>query len=95
MPPGAREVDPLAEAERLAGERLRQPPRDLDNAAAAFAEEHGSFSLHFDASQNYVRPDDCPWALILDGDEGSGWGGFTAAEALEFAARELREVPGE
>lgn len=60
----------------------------IDNEAAAFAKAHGSFDLHFDAGQNYVRPDDCPWSLILDGQE-NGWGGFTAEEALEFAAAEL------
>jgi hypothetical protein len=36
---------------------------DVDSAAAAFAKTRGSFSLFFDASQNYVRPDDCPWTL--------------------------------
>ena len=61
----------------------------LDAKAAEFAATHGSFDLHFDASQNYVRPDDCPWTLILDGCEDNGWGGFTAAEAIDFAASEL------
>jgi hypothetical protein len=65
----------------------------LDDKAAAFAKEHGSFSLHFDAGQNYVRPDDCPWALLLDGRE-TGWGGFMAEEALDFAAAELGKAEG-
>lgn len=65
-------------------------PADLDSAAAAFAKAHGSFSLFFDASQNYVAPDDCPWTLELDDAEpGAGWGGFTAAEAISYAASEL------
>jgi hypothetical protein len=64
------------------------PQRDLDSAAARFAREHGSFSLHFDATQNYVAPDDCPWTLLLDSSE-DGWGGFTAMEALEFAESSL------
>jgi hypothetical protein len=68
---------------------------DVSSMAAAFAKARGSFSLHFDAAQNYVRPDDAPWTLILDGDgdgEGAlGWGGFTAEEAIEFASAELAE----
>lgn len=62
---------------------------DLDSKAPAFAGNHGSFSLLFDATQNYVRPDDCPWTLELDSEPDHGWGGFTAAEALDFAASEL------
>ena len=67
---------------------------EIDPAAAAFAKAHGSFSLFFDAGQNYVRPDDCPWTRILDGREDKGWGGFTAAEAIAFAASELETVHG-
>lgn len=61
----------------------------LDVKASAFAGQHGSFSLCFDAAQNYVRSDDCPWTLVLDADESCGWGGFDAEAALDFAAREL------
>jgi hypothetical protein len=39
---------------------------DIDGKAAAFARQHGSFTLCFDAGQNYVRPDDAPWTLELD-----------------------------
>lgn len=60
-----------------------------DGKAAAFAKEYGSSDLHFDAGQNYVRPDDAPWSLILDGDPDRAWGGFTAEEAIDFAAAEL------
>jgi hypothetical protein len=70
--------------------RLLPPGRqDLDAKAAAFAKAHGSFALLFDAGQNYVRPDDCPWTLQLDSDTDRGWGGFTAGEAIDFAAAEL------
>ena len=61
----------------------------IDDKAAAFAKLHGSFELHFDASRNYVRPDDAPWTLILDSDQDRGWAGFTAEEALDFAISEL------
>lgn len=65
---------------------------ELNAKASAFAKAHGSFSLHFDAAQNYVRPDDAPWSLELHGRE-TEWGGFTAEEALDFAAAELGAVP--
>lgn len=70
----------------------------LDAKAAAFAKQHGSFSLSFDAAQNYVRPDDCPWTLELEppvvrADGCTGWMGFTAEEALDFAASELTGIP--
>jgi hypothetical protein len=61
---------------------------DLDAKAAAFAKQHGSFSLHFDATKNSASPDYAPWTLIPDGRD-DGWGGFTAAEAIDFAASEL------
>ena len=66
----------------------------FDVQASAFAGQHGSFALCFDAAQNYVRPDDCPWTLELDSpvtreDGCGGWMGFTAETALEFAARSL------
>lgn len=54
--------------------------------AAAFAKANGSFSLYFDATQNYVRPDDAPWTLEL-GEK--AWAGHTAEEAIDFAAQEL------
>lgn len=60
----------------------------IDAKAAAFAHQHGSFSLHFDAEQNYVRPDDAPWSLELHGREVE-WGGFTGEEALASAAADL------
>lgn len=62
----------------------------VDNRAAAFAKAHGSFSLHFNADQNYARPDDVPWSLELHGREVE-WGGYTAEEAIDFAAAELRK----
>jgi hypothetical protein len=66
----------------------------LDAKAAEFAAGHGSFALCFDAGRNYARPDDAPWTLELDppvtrADGCTGWGGFTAAEAIDFAAAEL------
>jgi len=68
----------------------------IDNKAAEFALKHGSFTLIFDASKNYVRPDDAPWTLELDplvirSDGCTGWGGFTAEEAIDFAASELKQ----
>ena len=65
---------------------------DINEKAAAFAKAHGSFALCFDATQNYVRPDDCPWTLQLDGEPDHGWGGFTAVEALAFAASDLEDA---
>lgn len=70
------------------------PVPEVNSKAAAFAKEHGSFTLAFDAGQNYVRPDDAPWTLELDPpverpDGCTGWMGFTAEEAIEFAAAEL------
>jgi hypothetical protein len=67
---------------------------DINTKAAAFAKEHGSFALLFDAGQNYVRPDDCPWTLQLDSDQNWGWGGFTADEAIDFAVAELGKQEG-
>jgi hypothetical protein len=61
----------------------------IDDKAGAFAEAHGSFCLHFDASQNPSSPDWRPWTLVLDGGEDRAWGGLTALEALDFAAAEL------
>lgn len=68
------------------------PGQDINAKAAAFAKAHGSFALLFGAGQNYVRPDDAPWTLQLDSDQDHGWGGFTAIEALDFAAAELAEA---
>ena len=69
----------------------------IDEQASAFASRHGSFSLHFDAAENYGGREPCPlpWALIRDTDPGSGWGGTTALGALEHAAAALGggEVP--
>lgn len=67
---------------------------EINAKAAAFAREHGSFTLSFDASMNYAKVDDAPWTLELDPpvkrDDGcTGWMGFTAEEALDFAASEL------
>jgi hypothetical protein len=62
----------------------------LDDQAAAFARQHGSFSLHFDATRNPASPDYRPWTVILDGREDEGWGALTAGEAIDFAA----EQPG-
>jgi hypothetical protein len=71
-----------------------QPAPDLDTRATALAREHGSFSLHFDATQNDASPDYWPWTLARDG-EGGGWRGLTASEALELAAAELAQQPGD
>ena len=65
------------------------PNRDINTRAAAFAKQHGSFALLFDAGQNYVKPDDAPWAVQLDNQPDQGWAGFTAEEAIENAASEL------
>lgn len=59
---------------------------ELDVFASEFARKHGEFSLHFDAAQNYVRPDDAPWSVEVKGKE---FGGFTALNALQFADEEL------
>jgi hypothetical protein len=75
-------------ARRLAV-RLLPPAKSLDDKAAALAAKNGSFSLHFDATQNPASPDYRPWTVILDGSEDQGWGGFTADEAIAFAAAEL------
>jgi hypothetical protein len=69
----------------------------VDEKAAAFAAEHGSFSLLFDSGQGYIRPDDAPWTLELDppvirADGCTGWMGFTAGEALDFAASDLAGI---
>jgi hypothetical protein len=69
-------------------------PRALEEKATVFAKRHGSFSLHFDSSRNYVRPDDSPWTLILDGDDDRRWGGFTPGDAIDFAAQQLEEAGG-
>lgn len=69
-------------------------PLGIDAKAAAFAQRHGSFSLHFDAERNYVRPDDAPWSLELHG-RTPEWGGFTAEEALDFADSELSGQAGD
>lgn len=63
----------------------------------AFAKAHGPFILHFNAAANYVRPDDAPWTLELDppvtrADGATGWMGFTAAEAIGFAADDLARL---
>lgn len=63
----------------------------IDAKAAAFAAEHGSFSLLFDAAENYGGREPCPlpWSVMLDSDQGRGWGGHTAEGALDCAASEL------
>ena len=62
----------------------------IDEKASAFARQHGSFALLFDAGDNYGSdPCPLPWAVMLDSDQGRGWGGHTAEGALDFAAAEL------
>lgn len=68
----------------------------IDEQASAFAARHGSFTLHFDAAENYGGREPCPlpWALIPDADPGRGWGGTTAREALEHATAALGDGEG-
>ena len=78
---------------------------NINTLAAEFVKKHGSFSLEFDAEQNYIKPDDCPWTVLVG--EGAqlsdhtsvevyahGYAGFTAEEALAFADAELCLPPG-
>lgn len=67
----------------------REAMTGLNAKTAAFAQQHGSFALCFDATQNGASPDYRPWTLILDSDDDHGWGGFTAEEAIDFAAADL------
>lgn len=66
-------------------------PGGVDAQASAFASRFGSFALHFDAAENYGSREPCPlpWSVMLDGDPGRGWGGHSAAEALESATAAL------
>lgn len=62
----------------------------IDEKASAFARQHGSFALLFDAGDDYgTDPCPLPWSVMLDRDQDRGWGGHTAESALDSAASEL------
>ncbi len=61
----------------------------IDTKAMRFSRSHGSFTLHFDAAQNYSLAADRPWTVTLHSGPGRAWSGFTAWEALDAAESEL------
>lgn len=57
---------------------------DIDSIAWAFQERHGDFSVHFEIHKDDPHWD--PWTVEVND---TRWGGFTLAEALNYADTEL------
>jgi hypothetical protein len=63
-------------------------PIDINEKAAQFAAQHGSFALYFNTTGNPFNPDYRPWTLELDGDRGN-YGGLTASDAIDAASSDV------